>query len=98
VPARRGLGRPATVSLVKFSLAFSLCQFFQPGQIGTGVFDTPGGSIPDKFKVEFHPFQRWVETHQEHRVKAIKVKNKRHSLIYKISKVLSEKAGAEMSF
>src|SRR5258707_15541993 len=62
VPARRGLRRPATVSLVEFSLSgpFAVGQFFQPGQIRSRVLDRARSSVGHKCRLEFHPCQSRV--------------------------------------
>src|SRR6266852_5686203 len=55
---------------MELSLAFPfpLRQFFEPGQVLPGVFDTARNSVADKFKNEFHAFQGWIEAHQEERI------------------------------
>src|SRR5260370_11919131 len=55
---------------MELSLAFPfpLRQFFEPGQVLPGVFDTARNSVPDKFKNELHSFQGWIEAHQEERI------------------------------
>ena len=60
----------ASIQPVEFSLAcsFPLRQFFEPGKVLARIFDTTRRSIAHELEDEFHPFQGWIEAHQEERI------------------------------
>src|SRR5487761_1339585 len=55
---------------MELSLAcpFPLCQFLEPRHIFPCVFGTARNSISHELQGKLHPFQRWIEAHQEQRI------------------------------